>query len=78
MKKDRRDSVSSTSSSYSTDGSDSSASSSDNTEEFQIQIREREDPNQDYQRPELCKYAFSSKLIDCSNLINSKASYCRN
>ncbi|KAG1176681.1 hypothetical protein G6F70_003364 [Rhizopus microsporus] len=59
MKKDRRDSVSSTSSSYSSDSSDSSASSSDNTEEFQVQIREREDPNQDYQRPELLKQAIA-------------------
>jgi protein KRI1 len=52
----RRDSVTSTSSDYSTasDSSNKSSGSSDKSE-FEVQIKERENPNEDYKRPELCK-----------------------
>ncbi|KAG0739839.1 hypothetical protein G6F57_011656 [Rhizopus arrhizus] len=54
----RRDSVTSTSSDYSTasDSSNKSSGSSDKSE-FEVQIKERENPNEDYKRPELLKKA---------------------
>ena len=54
--KQQSDSSSSSSSDY---------SSSDSEDDLQVKIVEREDPSQEYKRPELCKYAYYAVMLTC-------------